>query len=340
MAPKAFIAGLTGLELAPQEREFFRAEDPWGFILFARNVDTPEQVTRLTHELRSCVGREDAPVLMDQEGGRVQRLRPPHWEHYPAGAALGALYEHSRQDGLRAAWLMSRLHAFDLLKLGITVDCLPVLDVPSPDGHEVIGDRAYGRTPKAVTDIGRAAAEGLISGGVMPVIKHIPGHGRAAADSHLELPVVEASLEALESRDFPPFHALRDMPMAMTAHVIYRALDESEPATTSKRIIETIIRDRLGFDGLLMSDDVSMNALSGDYSSRTQAIFEAGCDAVLHCNGDMGEMAAVAEATPVLKDKGLRRAEAAISNVGKADSCSEADCREEFAKLMSGLAVA
>ncbi len=292
----------------------FRDVRPWGFILFKRNVETPGQVRALVEALRETVGRPDAPVLVDQEGGRVQRLGPPHWRRYPPGRAYGEVSGDSwgRREVAR---LGARLMAHDLAMLGVNVDCLPVLDVPAPDGHEVIGDRAYGDTPDEVAMLGRAAAEGLIAGGVLPVIKHIPGHGRARADSHLDLPVVEASLGELDARDFAPFRGLSDMPMAMTAHVVYSAIDKSAPATTSRRAVRRIIRGSIGFDGLLMSDDLSMKALQGDFAERARASLAAGCDVVLHCNGDMAEMKAVLAGTKPLAGRAKARADAALARL-------------------------
>jgi beta-N-acetylhexosaminidase len=330
---KAMILGAAGLRLAPEEKAFFRAEKPWGFILFARNIEAPDQIRALVSEMRESVGRLDAPVFIDQEGGRVQRLRPPLAANYPSAADLGALYAGNPEAGLRAAWLMARLHAFDLLRLGITADCLPVLDVPVEGAHDVIGNRAYGRDPETVAALGRATAEGLMSGGVLPVVKHIPGHGRAAADTHLELPTVDTPLEELNRHDFAPFRALADMPMAMTAHVVYSAIDGFHPATTSAAVIEDIIRRDIGFDGLLMSDDVSMQALSGDFHERTDAIFAAGCDVILHCNGVMDEMRQVVAHTPVLADKAELRAGRALLRRERPDSMEESAARAEFASL-------
>src|SRR5215210_408972 len=244
----AFIAGCSGLVLTPDERAFFRDAEPWGFILFKRNIETPEQVVALTADLRASVGRADAPVLIDQEGGRVQRMRPPHWPAYPAGRAYGQLYARDPVVGRELTRLAARLIAHDLLSLGVTVDCLPVLDVPVRGAHDVIGDRAYGDEPKTVAVLGRAAAEGLLAGGVLPVVKHVPGHGRAFADSHLELPVVEASRTELEAHDFVPFRMLADMPLGMTAHVVYTSLDGERPATTSARAIGDVIRGEIGYD--------------------------------------------------------------------------------------------
>lgn len=329
---KAMILGAAGKCLTAEELDLYRGERPWGFILFARNISEPEQVRDLVASMRDAVGVANAPVFIDQEGGRVQRLRPPLAPNYPTAAALGRIYDADPEAGLRAAWLMSRLHAFDLLKLGITANCMPVLDVPVPGSHEVIGDRAYGHDADTVIRLGRAAADGLLAGGVLPVMKHVPGHGRAFADSHKELPRVEVALEDLRNQDFRPFRALHDLPMAMTAHVVYSALDPENPATTSRKVISEIIRGEIGFDGLLMSDDVSMHALSGDFGDRVDAILAAGCDLVLHCNGVMEEMRAVAKRTPELSGKSRQRAEAALAVLRPADSTDEALARGEFAE--------
>lgn len=315
MSVAACIFGCSGLTLTKSERAFFADVKPWGFILFARNIETPRQVRKLTAALRDLVGRDDAPILIDQEGGRVQRLGAPHWRSYPPGRAYGELDPGLGREICR---LGARLIAHDLVALGINVDCLPVLDVPDPAGHAVIGDRAYGQTPQAVAVLGRAAAEGLIAGGVLPVIKHIPGHGRAAADSHKDLPVVDAGWDELDARDFAPFRALSDMPMAMTAHVVYAAIDPKRPATTSKRVMRGVIRHAIGFDGLVMSDDLSMKALKGGLRERAEAAFKAGCDVVLHCNGIMAEMKAVAAGAPSLAGKAARRAAAALARLPRA----------------------
>jgi beta-N-acetylhexosaminidase len=313
MAVRAFITGISGLVLTDGERAFLRAEQPWGFILFKRNVENPAQVAELVAELRATVGRPDAPVLIDQEGGRVQRLGPPHWPHYPAGAVFGALYDQSPAKGLRAAWLSSRLIADDLAALGVSVDCLPLADVPVAGADAVIGDRAYGTTPEKVAVIARAVSEGLSDGGILPVLKHIPGHGRATADSHLRLPTVDTPRAELERTDFVAFSKLSDLPMAMTAHVVFSDLDAAQPATTSATIITQVIRGAMNFQGLLMSDDVSMNALSGSIAERTRASLKAGCDVALHCNGKMDEMRAVAGEAPVLAGDALKRAEQALA---------------------------
>jgi beta-N-acetylhexosaminidase len=314
MSTRAFITGVSGLELSADEREFIRSERPWGFILFKRNVDTPAQVVRLVDELREALGEPDAPVLIDQEGGRVQRLGPPSWPAYPPGAVFGALYDIDPQLGLSAARLSARLIAADLLEAGITVDCLPLADVPVAGADAVIGNRAYGTEPRKVAAIARAVTEGLEQGGILPVLKHIPGHGRATADTHFMLPEVDTPVMELERTDFAAFQPLADLPMAMTAHVVFSALDPAQPATTSATIIEQVIRGRIGFQGLLMSDDVSMNALAGSIAERTRAIIAAGCDMVLHCNGKLDEMRQVARETPELSGKALERARGALAS--------------------------
>jgi len=276
MSTRAFITGVSGTELTAAEREFIRDQRPWGFILFKRNVDTPAQVAALVAELRAVAGAGDAPVLIDQEGGRVQRLGPPHWPVYPRGAIFSSLYDTDSALGLTAARLSARLIAADLADLGITVDCLPLADVPVPGADAVIGNRAYGTEPGKVAAIARAVTEGLEQGGVLPVLKHIPGHGRATADTHFKLPTVDTPRDELERTDFAAFKPLADLPMAMTAHVVFSAVDPAHPATTSATMIAQVIRGVIGFQGLLMSDDVSMNALSGNIAERTRAIFAAG----------------------------------------------------------------
>lgn len=318
MSAKSFISGCATTRLTDEERSFFQAERPWGLILFARNCDTPEQIKGLVSEYREAVGRENAPVLIDQEGGRVQRLRPPHWETYPSGAVLARAYDENEDAGLEYARSVARLLADDLLSLGINVDCLPVLDVPQPGSHEIISDRAYGDTPDRIAVIGRVMSETLMQGGVLPVIKHLPGHGRATLDSHEALPVVDASLEELREVDFAPFKSLADMPLGMTAHIIYTAIDTEKSATQSAKLIEEIIRGEIGFDGALMSDDLSMKALGGSYVDRTRLSLEAGCDLALHCNGNMDEMKAVASASPELSGAALERAERALAHLGSA----------------------
>ena len=314
MSTRAFITGVAGTELDAAERKFIADARPWGFILFKRNVATPEQVASLVGQLRDAIGQPDAPVLIDQEGGRVQRLGPPNWPVYPAGAVFSALYDIETVLGLSAARLSARLIAADLADLGITVDCLPLADVPVAGADAVIGNRAYGTEPGKVAAIARAVTEGLEQGGILPVLKHIPGHGRATADTHFRLPVVDTSARELEKTDFAAFQPLADLPMAMTAHVVFSALDPAHPATTSATMINQVIRSVIGFQGLLMSDDVSMNALAGSIAERTQAIFAAGCDMVLHCNGKLDEMREVARETPELSGKALERARRALAS--------------------------
>jgi beta-N-acetylhexosaminidase len=334
MTARAFITGVSGLTLTADERDFMRAERPWGFILFKRNIETPAQVTALVEELRQSVDEPDAPVLIDQEGGRVQRFGPPHWPVYPPGAVFGTLYDIDRKLGLTAARLSARLIAADLIDVGVTVDCLPLADVPIAGADAVIGNRAYGTEPGKVAAIARAVTEGLEQGGVLPVLKHIPGHGRATADTHFRLPVVNTPRAELERTDFAAFQPLADLPMAMTAHVVFSALDPVQPATTSATIIEQVIRGSIGFQGLLMSDDVSMNALAGSIAERTRAIVSAGCDLVLHCNGKLDEMREVAREAPVLSGKALDRARRALASRKAPQPFDRAAARAELDKLV------
>ncbi len=332
MAVRAFITGLAGLTLSAEERPFLRAAEPWGLILFKRNVSTPEQVTELVQSCRDVLGWH-APVLIDQEGGRVQRLGPPHWPVYPPGAVYGRLYERDAAVGLSAARLGAQLIASDLYALGIDVDCLPVADVPVPGSDGIIGDRAYGTTPDEVAAIAGAVAEGLLKGGVLPVLKHIPGHGRATADSHLKLPVVDTDRATLERTDFAAFRPMANLPLGMTAHVVFSAIDPSAPATTSATMVGQVIRDSIGFEGLLMSDDISMGALSGSLAERSRAAIAAGCDVVLHCNGKLAEMEEVASAAPVLAGDAKRRADAALMLRSAPDEFDVAAARRLFGKL-------
>ncbi|WP_407189703.1 beta-N-acetylhexosaminidase [Bradyrhizobium centrosematis] len=335
MSTRAFITGVSGTELTAVEREFIRDQRPWGFILFKRNVATPAQVAALVAELRTVAGVADAPVLIDQEGGRVQRLGPPHWPVYPPGAVFSTLYDTDSALGLAAARLSARLIAADLADLGITVDCLPLADVPVPGADAVIGNRAYGTEPAKVAAIARAVTEGLEQGGVLPVLKHIPGHGRATADTHFKLPTVDTPRDELERTDFAAFKPLSDLPMAMTAHVVFSAVDPAHPATTSATMIADVIRGAIGFQGLLMSDDVSMNALSGNIAERTRAIFAAGCDVALHCNGNIDEMRAVAGQTPELSGRALERANAALAARRAPQPLDRAAARAELDALIA-----
>jgi beta-N-acetylhexosaminidase len=336
MTERALITDLAGPALTASERDFLREAEPWGLILFARNIATPDQVRRLVGEARDALGRSDAPVLIDQEGGRVQRLGPPHWPRYPAGAEYGRLYDCDRAAGLHAARLGARLIASDLHALGIDVDCLPLADVPVSDADPIIGDRAYGGTPGKVAAIARAVADGLMEGGVLPVLKHLPGHGRAGADSHLRLPVVDAGRAELEAIDFAAFRPLADLPLGMTAHVVFSAYDPIAPATTSATMVREVIRDSIGFEGVLMSDDLSMRALSGTLAQRARAVIAAGCDIVLHCNGSLEERRAVAAEVPPLAGEARRRVHAAQAARRAPAALDLDEARATFAALMAG----
>jgi len=315
MAVKAFICGCEGTVLNTAEQAFLFSEQPWGLILFKRNIAEQAQVHALVQAFRQAVRRPDAPVLIDQEGGRVQRMGPPHWEKYPPARAIGELYRADPVAGLKAARAAGSLIAADLAQVGITVDCLPVLDVPHSGSHAVIGDRAYGENPQAIAVVARAVADGLMQGGVLPVIKHMPGHGRATADSHLALPRVAAPLAELERVDFVPFAALADLPLAMTAHVVYEAVDADHPATLSAKVISEVVRGAIGYEGLVMTDDLSMQALSGSLAARGEAAIAAGCDMLLHCNGRLDEMREVARVAPHLAGKAGARATAALARL-------------------------
>jgi len=311
----AFL-GLAELTLTTEERALFRDTDPAGYILFKRNIDTPEQVRALTDSLRDLAGRA-LPILIDQEGGRVARLRAPHWPEFPTGETFSKTYRRAPVTAIEACRLNALALAVTLKDLGITVNCLPLLDVRDPQGHDIIGDRALGEEPMQVSALGRATLDGLRQGGVCGVVKHIPGHGRAGADSHLELPVVTASLAALE-RDFEPFRRLAAAPMAMTAHVTYTALDAENCATLSPQVID-FIRNDIGFSGLLMSDDLGMKALTGDFGDRAKAALAAGCDIALHCSGDIAEMQAITAALPEIGPAARRRLDAAMAWAGEGD---------------------
>ncbi len=314
--PGAAIFGCSGEALTAAERRFFAEADPLGFILFRRNCTGPDQVHALVEDLRAAVGRPDAPVLIDQEGGRVARLQPPFWRRLPPAATAGRLYEADRDAGRELARLLARLTAAALQPLGIDVNCAPVLDVLHPAAADpIIGDRAFSTDPATVAELGAVYAQGLLEGGVLPVVKHIPGHGRADADSHFALPVVDVGDADLEAFDLVPFKALAGAPLAMTAHILYPAWDAERCATLSDTVVRKIIRGRIGFDGLLMTDDLSMAALRGSLGERTRAALRAGCDVALHCNGKMGEMEAVAEAAGRLDAEGERRWRSARSRL-------------------------
>ena len=328
--------GLAGLALNDDERALFRAANPAGYILFKRNVDSPDQVRALTQSLRDLAGR-DVPILIDQEGGRVARLRPPHWPEFPTGERFGLLYDKAPITAIEACRLNALALAALLKDLGINVDCLPLLDVRDTQGHDIIGDRSFGTEPMVVSALGKAVLDGFRAGGICGVVKHIPGHGRARADSHLELPVVTASREELE-RDFEPFRRLADAPMAMTAHITYTALDAARCATLSPDVID-FIRQDIGFGGLLMSDDLGMHALGNpqsgghppgsnalqDFGARALASLDAGCDIALHCSGDFNEMRSIVEAAPVMSEVATTRLAAAMAWMGPGDSTPVAE---------------
>ena len=314
MTIRSFISGCAALALSQDEVKFFQKADPWGLILFKRNCESPEQIRNLTAQFRSAVGRKDAPVFIDQEGGRVQRLGPPsnYWRKYPAAMEYGKQYDRCPTLAIRTARSVGRLMADDLTEIGITSSCLPVLDVPQPGAHEVIGSRAYSMRADHIMTLARAHVVGLMEGGILPVMKHIPGHGRAEVDSHHNLPIVKAPRTDLERVDFLPFVAFADCPMAMTAHVIYEALDKDYPATLSRKIIKNVVRKLIGFEGLLITDDLSMKALRGTLAEKADMALAAGCDMLLHCNGMMSQMEEVAEAAVPLAGKAMRRAKQAL----------------------------
>jgi beta-N-acetylhexosaminidase len=334
MTVRAFITGLAGTVLTPAERAFLRESAPWGLIVFKRNVETPAQVSRLVASFREAVGR-DAAVLVDQEGGRVQRLGPPHWPAYPPGNSYGQIYDRDAAAGLRAAYLGARLIAADLMAVGIDVDCLPIADVPVAGADPVIGDRAYGNTAEKVAALARAVSDGLLAGGVLPVLKHIPGHGRATADSHGALPLVDTDRATLVATDFAAFRPLSDLPLGMTAHIVYTAIDPIAPATTSVTLVRDVIRDWLKFRGLLMSDDISMGALSGSIEARSRAAIAAGCDLILHCNGKLDEMQAVASSVPTLAGEAAARSDAALRRRGQFSQHEPGELRAEWTALMA-----
>ena len=334
---RAFISGCAGPELAAAERQFFAETQPWGLILFQRNCQSPEQLRKLTSDFRAIVKRKDAPVFIDQEGGRVQRMKPetnPVWPKYPSAALYGKLYARDPMHALRTARNVGRLMGNDLADVGISVNCLPVLDVPQEGSHAVISDRAYGTEPAIILALSRAHVAGFMDGGILPVMKHIPGHGRAKVDSHKELPIVSADRAALEATDFHCFAGFADCPMAMTAHVVYQAIDPLRPATLSARVLRDVVRKQIGFAGLLLSDDLSMHALGGSFGDRAHAALDAGCDVVLHCNGVMDEMVQVAEATIPLKGKAMARAKAALRQRRKPIPFDEKTAKRDLAHIM------
>lgn len=336
MTISAAIFACNGSELLTSESVFFRDCNPWGFILFDRNIKTPNQVKRLCTDLRSAVGR-DALIFVDQEGGRVQRLRPPHWRKAPFAHDFGELYCTNKQDALRAIWLNFRFIANELRAVGITANCAPVLDLPVFGADPIISDRAFSRDPAELIDMAHACMAGLTAGGIVPVVKHIPGHGRAKVDSHKALPVIIESLAELEATDFVPFKALSDAPVAMTAHVVLDCIDNNQPITISKTAFQKIIRENIGFDGLVMSDDLDMKALSGGLTSLTRKTLAAGCDIVLQCSGNLPDMVKVAIGLKPLEGQSLRRAKQAELMSDYSDPFDAEAGLVEFTKLMGQL---
>jgi beta-N-acetylhexosaminidase len=302
------VVGVAGLRLTDGERALLARRPPWGFILFKRNCGNPDQVRKLVQELREAAGRPEAPVLIDQEGGRVARLQPPYWPARPAARRIGAIAEQDLAAGREAAFLHARGTAHDLYALGITVNCAPVLDLALPGQTSAIGDRAFSPDPEIVAALGRSAIEGYLAGGVLPVIKHLPGHGRARVDSHVALPVVDCSRATLAGSDWLPFRACADAPLAISVHVLYTALDPERPGTLSRVVTEEVIRGEIGFAGVLLSDDLSMGALGGSLGERAALARAAGCDIAVHCNGDRDEMIEVLDAAGPLEDEGAARA--------------------------------
>jgi len=333
---QAAIYGIEGFALKDDERAFLRDAEPAGMIIFRRNCEDAEQLLRLTDSLRDLTGRGDLPILIDQEGGRVARMQPPQWPTFPPADAFARLYQAAPSSAIEAARSNARAIALTLRAAGINVNCLPLLDVRQEGAHDIIGDRALGSEPMQVAALGRAVLDGMASAGVVGVIKHIPGHGRALADSHKELPVVTATSEELET-DLEPFERLRAAPMGMTAHVVYTAWDAARPASLSPTVIGDIIRGRIGFEGWLMSDDLGMEALSGDFGERASGVVAAGCDVALHCSGKMDEMVAVAGAVPAMSADGEARLARAMATVLVADE--GADFADAVAKRDALLAL-
>jgi beta-N-acetylhexosaminidase len=333
---QAAIYAPSGLQLTPDERAFFLDTDPAGYIVFKRNCESREQLRALTDDLRGLHGRDDLAILIDQEGGRVARLKPPEWPAFPAAEAFARLYEKAPMSAIAALRANAAAIAVLLREVGVTVDCLPVLDIRRPGATDIVGDRALGSEPMQVAALGRASLDGLAAGGVVGVIKHMPGHGRALVDSHKELPVVSASLDELEI-DLAPFATLRSAPMGMTCHCVYTWWDPERPGSQSPIVVGEVIRGLIGFDGFLMSDDIGMNALGGDFGERTRKVIEAGTDAVLHCSGDLTEMVAVGSVAPLLSTKGRERLERAMAGIsqspGDADYAALADKRDRLLAL-------
>ncbi len=329
--PLAVVFGCAGLELTNDERSFYAAAQPLGFILFQRNCDNPAQVTALIEDLQSCIPNRTAPILIDQEGGRVQRLKPPNWRQAFSAGAIGAVADLDK--AVRAAWLNARLIAAELAPLGFNFNCAPCLDLHRPDTHQAIGDRAYSDAADRVIRLGRAVADGLLAGGILPVIKHMPGHGRATVDSHFDLPHVDCDWQTLVETDMAPFRALADLPFGMSAHLLYRAIDDSRPGTLSPTVIKRAIRGEIGFRGVLFTDDLSMQALGGTIEARAAAALAAGCDVALHCNGVLAEMEAIAQAIPVVDESVLAAVSDALERLSP--PLTEMDWHAELDDIMA-----
>ena len=336
MSVSAAIFGCAGPKLTSGEAAFFRDCNPWGFILFARNIETPEQVRRLCADLRASVGR-DALIFVDQEGGRVQRLKPPHWRKAPWAHEFGRLYDIDEDAAKRATWLNFRMIADELRSVGITANCAPVLDLPVFGADKIISDRAFSQCPTKMIKLANACMAGLTAGGVVPVIKHIPGHGRALVDSHKALPVITEPLEILKKSDFVPFRAFAQAPMAMTAHLIVKQVDADTPVTISRKALQQVIRKNIGYDGLVMSDDLDMKALSGDLTDLTRQTLAAGCDIALQCSGKLPAMVKVAQGLSPLSGDSLRRAQIAEYMSDHVDDFDASAGLEEYNALMSEL---
>ncbi|TFI57953.1 beta-N-acetylhexosaminidase [Sphingomonas parva] len=329
------IYGFEGERLTEDERSFFRDVDPASYILFRRNIADREQLRALTDDLRTIHGRDELPILIDQEGGRVARMRPPIWPAFPPGQAFADLYAKAPMSAIEAARANAQAIAVMLREVGVNVDALPLLDVRREGAHDIIGDRALGSEPMQVAALGRAVIEGLRAGGVVGIVKHMPGHGRSMSDSHVELPVVPASETELED-DLAPFRTLADAPMGMTAHVVYTAWDRERPGSLSPVVIGEIIRGRIGFDGLLMSDDLCMHALTGGFDERARGVLAAGCDLALHCSGDMAEMVQMASALGEIDERSRARLERAMATIrGDADTASYDELAEKRDSLLA-----
>ncbi len=337
---RALVIGLSGETLTPDERRYLAAQRPAGIILFARNCNTPDQIRVLVSDALAAIDDADTLILIDQEGGRVQRLRPPHWRKLPPAGAFAECFGRDRESALRAAGDVARLTANDLRQVGINCNCAPVLDLRIPGAHDIIGDRSYGGQVGDVAALGAAVADGLMSGGVVPVIKHIPGHGRALADSHFELPRVDAAAADLDSSDFAPFRALRHLPAAMTAHVVYSAIDAEAPASISPIVTRKVIRGSIGFDGLLMSDDLGMQALTGSFRERAEAVIAAGSDLVLHCSGNLDEARDAAAGTPFLADAAHARFERACAVTRSQSTFDVRAAEATLARVLDGALLA